>query len=358
MSEPAVSEVVIDAKVILQIIKHGQDDSRSCDGLDGYICGLLENGVTHVTTSFRNLNSQDIGDDDYHHVVARYQEGMLRSLRKENQDHIIVGLYKKCTNFNIFSKAEDLNQLKAFQKANDTKCQNGTVIIVYDEHRMSNGDFGIRAYRISKKGMKMYDEVKDNDSKAFAVSSVKKANLDYNEILEELPISIKSSNLMNCMLHQVENDRLAALERNVTGTLNSQVCRNKYNDELVPPAYSLACTSNIEEQAELMKESIEEVSKETKRFLDNQRSLYVATGNKNRKMNEIRMKNEALLAAGKPIEEITEEEINKMVRMPEEYNRLHGMVLSYQSNVFCDSVKNISAGNIGKLFVAQGLQDE
>merc|ERR1712158_279676 len=37
-----------------------------------------------------------------------------------------------------------------------------------------------------------------------------------------------------------------------------------------------------------MKESIEEVSKETKRFLDNQRSLYVATGNKNRKMRSTR----------------------------------------------------------------------
>ena len=355
-TEP-VTQVLIDVKVVLQIIKHAEDDSRNCDGLDGFLTGLPEDGTTHITHSFRNLNSQDIGEDDYHNCVSKYQDGMLKSLRKENQDHMIVGLYKKISNFNFLTKADDLNEVRDFQKRNDKSCNNGTVMIIYDEHRMSNGDFGMRAFRVSKKGMQMYEET-TSDSKAFSVSNVKKATLNYDEILEELPIVIQSSNLMNCMLHQVENDRIAQLEMNVNGTLNSQVCQNKFGDKLVAPAYSLACTSNIEHQAELMRESIEEVSKETKKFVESQRQLYIATSQKNRKISELRVKNETLISEGKEPLPINEEEIDKQVRMPEEYNRLHGMVLSYQSNIFCDSVKNISAGNIGKLFVADGLQDE
>lgn len=354
----AVKEVHIDVKVVLQIIKHGQDDSRNCDGLDGFLTGLPEDGITHVTHSFRNLNSQDIGEEDYHNQVSRYQTNMLTKLRKENQDHIIVGLYKRTSNFGFFSKAEDLNELKNFQKSNDSKSCNGTIMLVYDEHRMSNGDFGMRAYRISKKGMKMYEEATANGTKAFSVSNVKKNKLSYDEILEEIPISIKSSNLMNCLLHQIENDRQDQLERNVNGTLNSQICRTRFGDQLVTPAYTLACTTNIENHTELMRESIEEVSKETKKFLDNQRNLYSATNKKNSIINRMNMENEQLIREGKEPKPIKEEDIDKQVRMPEEYNRLHGLVLSYQSNIFCDSVKNISAGNIGKLFLADGLQDQ
>jgi len=204
----------------------------------------------------------------------------------------------------------------------------------------------------------MYDEATSDGTKPFSISNVKKHRLSYDEILEEIPITIKSSNLMNCLLHQIENDRQNQLERNVTGTLNSQICKNRFGDQLVTPAYSLACTSNIEEHTELMRDSIDEVSKETKKFLDNQRNLYQATTKKNNLLSRLRMENEQLEKEGKEKKPINEDEIDKQVRMPEEYNRLHGLVLSYQSNIFCDSVKNISAGNIGKLFVAEGLQDE
>jgi len=357
--ERPVKAVCIDVKVVLQIIKHGQDDPRTCDnGLDGFLTGLPENGITNVTQSFRNLNSQDIPEEDYNNQVNKYQTNFLTKLRKGNQDHIMVGFYKKTSNFNIISKAEDLNDMYEFQKRNDATSGNGTVMLAYDEHRMSNGDFGMRAFRISKKGMDMYEEATENNTKPFSISNVKKNKLSFDEILEEIPISIKSSNLMNCLLHQIENDRKNQLERNVTGTLNSQICRNRFGDQLVTPAYSLACTTNIEDQTEAMKESIEEVSKETKKFLDNQRNLYQATSKKNNIINKLRYENEQLIAEGKEPKVINEDDIDKQVRMPEEYNRLQGLVLSYQSDIYCDSVKNISAGNIGKLFVADGMQDQ
>lgn len=51
-------------------------------------------------------------------------------------------------------------------------------------------------------------------------------------------------------------------------------------------------------------------------------------------------------------------EIEKQVKMPEEHNRLNGMVHAYQANVFSESVKNLSAGTIGKLFLSEKVVDQ
>ena len=48
-------------------------------------------------------------------------------------------------------------------------------------------------------------------------------------------------------------------------------------------------------------------------------------------------------------------EIEKKVKMPEEHNRLGGMVHAYQASVFAESVKNLSAGNMGKLFLSEKI---
>jgi len=75
---------------------------------------------------------------------------MLEKLRKENQDSMVIGFYKRSSNFSFFNRTEDLTEILKFQKSSDQKALNGTVMLVYDETRMSNGDFGMRAYRISK----------------------------------------------------------------------------------------------------------------------------------------------------------------------------------------------------------------
>lgn len=352
-----VTEVTIDVKVVLQIIKHGSDGDDPCEHYDGFITGLRENNSTHVTNVFRKPSDIET-DDDYTATVQNYQNLYLQAFKDYDLEQEIVGFYKKASDMNIFSKVDDLKDWIEFQISADKNCMKGCVFIVYDEHRMSCGDFGMRAYRVSTQAIELYEKSLEAGARPFSLSTVKKNELNFEDILDELPINIKSSNLMNCLLLQMENERLESIENNATGNLNSQICRNKFGDELYAPAYTLACTSNIEAQTEKMKESVEEVSKETKRFLDNQRNLYAATNKKNQIMSAKRLKNEQLEKEGKEPEDINETDIDKQVRMPEEYNRLPGLVLSYQSNIYSDSVKNISAGNIGKLFVADKLQDE
>ena len=194
-----VDEVVIDAKVVLQIIKHADNDERSSPNcLDGYLTGFSDGGVTELTHSFRSLsNENSTNDDEFFKMSSSYQDNMLRRLREQNQDHILVGFYRKVPNFNFMTKSDDLLNLLDFQLVNDKANTNGTVMLVYDHIRMSSGDFGLRAYRISEKAMKMYAKTKlkvnKNVKNPFSVSFIQEAGLACDEILVEVPISIKSS---------------------------------------------------------------------------------------------------------------------------------------------------------------------
>merc|ERR1712178_36730 len=164
-----VDEVIVDAKVVLQVIKHAADDKRSSPNcLDGYLTGFSKDGVTEVTHSFRSLNAESFmaNDDEFNRQSAKYQENMLRRLRDQNQDHLLVGHYRKVTDFAFMTKPEELLNFIEFQMGNDQVSSTGTIMLVYDEKRMSQGDFGIRAYRVSKKAMELYWECsRENKSK-------------------------------------------------------------------------------------------------------------------------------------------------------------------------------------------------
>lgn len=362
-----VNEVIIDAKVVLQIIKHNTDDSRtSPNGLDGYITGYSQSGQTEVTHSFRSLNQDEHEDEDaYFKASAGYQDAMLRRLRDQNQDHILVGFYRKVANFRFMTKADDLVNLMDFQLTND-KINGSTVMIVYDGVRMSNGDFGLRAYRISEPAMTMYAKFQTErktkkGAKAttpFAVSNLQASGLSMGDMLVEIPISVKSSYLMNCLLLQMENCRMEDIEKETRGSLIGHSATTKNNIQYVAPAYTIANATHLQQQTSLLKDCVEAVNTDTHTFFNSQRNLHNATIKKHQIISQKERENTEAREKGLKPQTIDIAEIEKSVKMPEEHNRLNGMVHAYQANVFAESVKNLSAGTIGKLFLTEKVVDQ
>ena len=361
-----VNEVILDAKVVLQIIKHNNDDSRtSPNGLDGYITGFSHDGLTEVTHSFRSLNQDDHDDeDDYYRASAMYQDNMLRRLRDQNQDHILVGFYRKVANFRFMTKSDDLVNLMDFQLAND-KTNGSTVMLVYDGVRMANGDFGLRAYRISEAAMTMYakfqQDRKKKNAKAttpFAVSNLQSSGLSMEDMLIEIPISVKSSYLMNLALQQMENCRLNDIEKETRGSLIGHSATTKNNIQYIPPAYTIANSTHLQQQTNLLKDCVEAVNTDTHTFFNSQRNLHNATIKKHQLISQKERENAEAREKGQKVQQIDIAEIEKTVKMPEEHNRLNGMVHAYQANVFAESVKNLSAGTIGKLFLSEKIVDQ
>lgn len=360
-----VNEVIIDAKVVLQVIKHNNDDNRtSPNGLDGYITGFSHDGVTEITHSFRSLNQDEHEDEDeYFRASATYQDHMLRRLRDQNQDHILVGFYRKVANFKFMTKSDDLVNLMDFQLTND-KINGSTVMIVYDGVRMANGDFGLRAYRISEPAMTMYAKFQADRKKAsktttpFAVSNLQASGLSMGDMLVEIPISVKSSYLMNCLLHQMENCRLNDIEKETRGSLIGHSATTKNNIQYVAPAYSIANATHLQQQTSLLKDCVEAVNTDTHTFFNSQRNLHNATIKKHQMISQKERENAEAREKGLKPQTIDVAEIEKSVKMPEEHNRLNGMVHAYQANVFAESVKNLSAGTIGKLFLTEKVTDQ
>jgi len=360
-----VSEVVVDAKVVLQIIKHGADDKRSSPNcLDGYLTGFSKGSVTEVTHSFRSMNAERFGqnDDEFNRISAQYQENMLRRLRDQNQDHLLVGHYRKVPNFAFMTKPEELLNFIEFQMGNDQVSSTGTIMLVYDEKRMSHGDFGLRAYRVSRKAMELYwdctrDKVKKSKA-PFVVSNVQDHNLTVGEMLIELPISVKSSWLMNCLLHQIESFRLDDIDRENSGSLFGRASTAKHESRLTAPAYTVASARVLQEQAEHMKNCVEDVHQHSNRFVQLQRNLHNATIKKHQIISTKERENAEREQNGEKVQAIDIAEIDKQVKMPEEHNRIGGMVSTIQANLFCESVKNISSGTMGKLFLAESVTDK
>jgi len=276
-----------------------------------------------------------------------------------------VGLYRKVQNFNFMTKPDDLLNFMEFQAANDQQSMQtgarGTIMLVYDEKRMSNGDFGLRGYRCSDKAMKMFQDHHKNQKKSskqknpFAVSNIQEHGLSVAELLVELPISIKSSHLMNCLMHQIENTRMEDIEKQASGSLTSRGGKAKYDSALMAPAYNIASTSNLQDQTELMKNCVEEVHADTGKFISLQRGLHNATIKKHQIIASKERENSERVANGDKPLNIDIDEIEKTVKMPEEHNRLGGMVHTFQANLFCEAVKNLSAGNMGKLYLAESV---
>jgi len=358
-----VNEVIIDAKVVLQIIKHNNDDNRtSPNGLDGYLTGFGENGITEVTHSFRSLSMDELDEDEYFRLSSTYQDNMLRRLREQNQDHILMGFYRKVANFRFMTRSEDLVNLMDFQLAND-KSNGSTVMLVYDGIRMANGDFGLRAYRISEAAMTMYAKYMAKTKKApkstpFAVGNLQAAGLSMEDMLVEIPISVKSSYLMNCLLHQMENCRLDDIEKETRGSLIGHSATTKNNIQYMPPAYTIANSTHLQEQTSLLKDCVEAVNTDTQTYFHAQRQLHNATIKKHQMISQKERENAEAQAKGGKTVPIDVAEIEKQVKMPEEHNRLNGMVHAYQANVFSESVKNLSAGTIGKLFLSEKVVDQ
>merc|ERR1712048_1116772 len=78
--ENCVSEVTIDVKVVLQIIKHGSDGDEPGEHYDGFITGLRENNSTHITNVFRKPSDIET-DDDYAATVQNYQSLYLQAFK-------------------------------------------------------------------------------------------------------------------------------------------------------------------------------------------------------------------------------------------------------------------------------------
>uniref|UniRef100_A0A8C9F2L7 Eukaryotic translation initiation factor 3 subunit H n=1 Tax=Pavo cristatus TaxID=9049 RepID=A0A8C9F2L7_PAVCR len=217
-------------------------------------------------------------------------------LRHVNIDHLHVGWYQS-TYYGSFVTRALLDSQFSYQHAIEE-----SVVLIYDPIKTAQGSLSLKAYRLTPKLMEVCKE------KDFSPEALKKANIAYENMFEEVPIVIKNSYLINVMLWELEK-KSAVADRHELLSLA----------RLPKHCCILFLLLFFQYQQRRQQENLQRQSR-----------------------------GEAPLP---------EEDINKLFKPPQPPARMESLLIAGQINTYCQNIKEFNAQNLGKLFMAQALQD-
>lgn len=260
-------------------------------------------------------------DDDFDEMS--YQIEMMRKLRDVNVDHFHVGWYQS-TFLGSF-----LNKTFVESQFNYQKSIEESVVIVYDPLQTNQGMLSFKAYRLTKKLMDLYSSGEKN----FTPEGLTQKGISFNNLLEEVPVTIKTSNLVNTLITEIE--------------------------EASPPAVkeeflSLATGSYLEKNVQLLIEGADELCQDSQKLHNYQRNVarqqQQIDAYKQRRMQE----NEMRKQRGDSL--LPEEDVNKIYRPQQPPPRLENLLSTAQIATYCDHLNEFASQSFSKLFIAESVQ--
>jgi len=184
-----IKEVHIEGLAMMKIVKHCHESLPSM--VQGALLGLaVGGGVLEVTHAFPNPAGKN--DDD---IDEEYQIEMMRMLREVNVDNNCVGWYQSMY-LGIYSTTSVLENQFSYQ----TDVSPNSVVILYDPLQTANGNFCLKAFRLSDKCVEM--------KKSGRNDFIKPSN-----IFEELPVKCTNPSLATALLQDWTPKSDIALDR-------------------------------------------------------------------------------------------------------------------------------------------------
>merc|ERR1739838_248363 len=186
--DSSIEAVQIEGLVALKIVKHCHEEGAG-EIAQGVLLGLLVDKTLEITNCFPSPKADDEEINDFH-----YQIDMMRKLRDVNVDHFQVGWYQS-TFLGSFLNRNFVESKYHYQKSIEE-----SVVIVYDPLQTNQGMLAFKAYRLTPKLMELYESGEKN----FTPEGLSKKSIDYNNLIEEFPVNIKTSNLINTLIAEME----------------------------------------------------------------------------------------------------------------------------------------------------------
>ncbi|KAG7364998.1 JAB1/Mov34/MPN/PAD-1 ubiquitin protease [Nitzschia inconspicua] len=290
--EGRVDKVHIDGLALMKIVKHCHEALPNM--VNGSLLGLaLDSGVLEITHSFPNPDSGKAGpnpDDAF--IDEEYQMEMMRMLREVNVDNNCVGWYASMY-LGIYSTPNVLENQFSYQ----TDLSPNAVVILYDPLQTANGNFCLKAFRLSDTALKMKEEGRNNF-------------LEPSQIFEELPVTCTNPTLTTAMLQD--------------WTPASDLDLDRLDASTQP---------YLEKHLELMCGWVDELAAEQQKFQYYTRQLARSSGG-----------NKGKIAAGWASSEAP--------------RRMESLLLTNQIEEYCVQMDKFTGGGLGKLFLTGGLHKE
>ncbi|XP_019787662.1 eukaryotic translation initiation factor 3 subunit H isoform X2 [Lagenorhynchus albirostris] len=316
--DSAVKQVQIDGLVVLKIIKHYQEEGQGTEVVQGVLLGLVVEDRLEITNCFPfPQHTEDDADFD----EVQYQMEMMRSLRHVNIDHLHVGWYQS-TYYGSFVTRALLDSQFSYQHAIEE-----SVVLIYDPIKTAQGSLSLKAYRLTPKLMEVCKE------KDFSPEALKKGNITFEHMFEEVPIVIKNSHLINVLMWELEKKSAVA---------------DKH--ELL----SLA-SSHLGKTLQLLMDRVDEMSQDIVKYNTYMRNTSKQQQQKHQYQQRRQQENMQRQSRGEP--PLPEEDLSKLFKPHQPPARMDSLLIAGQINTYCQNIKEFTAQNLGKLFMAQALQE-
>ncbi|KAF2833193.1 Mov34/MPN/PAD-1 family protein [Ophiobolus disseminans] len=346
--------VQVDALVAIKI---ATASGRSFPSLaTGSLVGMEKNGVLEITNSFPYPEVSAAQTDGQNNDSAAslaagaprlkaniaYGNEMIKFLREVNVDANNVGWYTSTSMGNFVNLNTIENQYFYQSQLNER-----TVALVYDVSRSSQGTLNLRAYRLSPSFVTAYKEGK------FTTESLQKSSLRYQDILVELPVTVRNSHLLTSLLHQLPSE---APKEELTFPPNLAALQQDPNTPLPPlfpnyDALDLSIDPFLEKTCDLLLESIENHHTELNNYQYYQRSLAREQTKITAWQQKRKAENAARTASKQPL--LPEDEWQRLFKLPQEPSRLETLLNSRQVEQYSRQVDGFAAGVTSKMFAVK-----
>jgi len=315
--ETVIESVQIEGVVVLKIVKHCHEEGAG-EIAKGVLLGLLVDKTLEITNCFPSPKAEDEEINDIH-----YQIDMLRKLRDVNVDHFQVGWYQSAFLGSFVNRNFVESQFR-HQKSSEE-----SVVIVYDPLLTNQGMMSFKAYRLTPKLMSLYESGELN----FTPKGMSKAGIEYTDLIEEYPVTLKTSNLMNALIAEMEFISPPAVKEDFL---------------------SLATGSYLEKNIHLLIEGTDGLCQDAQKLHNHQRDVARQQQHIDNYKQKRAADNESRKLRGEP--PLPEEDINKLYRPQQPPLRLDNMLTTAQIGTYCDHLGEYATQSFGKFFIAENVQ--
>jgi len=312
-----IESVQIEGLVALKIVKHCHEEGPG-EISQGVLLGLLVDKKLEITNCFPHPRGED---DDYDEV--QYQIEMMRKLRDVNVDHFHVGWYQS-TFLGSFLNRNFVESQYHYQRSIAE-----SIVLVYDPLQTNQGMLSFKAYRLTKKLMDLYASGEKN----FTPEGLSQKGISFANLLEEVPVAIKTSNLVNTLISQIEE----ATPKTGSGEF-----------------LSLATGSYLEKNVHLLIEGADELCQDAQKLHNYQRN--VARQQQQIDTYKQRRTQDNDLRKQRGEAPLPDEDINKIFRPIQPPPRLDNLLATAQIGTYCDQLNQFGSQSFSKLFIAEQVQ--
>jgi len=326
--EDNLEAVQLEGLVLLKILKHCHENVPKV--VTGQLLGLQYGETVEVTNCFPFRATEDEDDEERDPEDQAGDEqaqlDMMKSLQQVNVDSNTVGWYQSAY-LGSFVKESTIAHQAAFQEALPS-----SVLLVYDAARTCKGRLALKAYRLTKAFMALYQE----DGTHITQKRFTEAGVVSSDIFEEIPVKVHNSHLVHAYLYELRDNK----------DFNCDF--DRLNLSVTPEL-----TQNVTSLDSIVDAWVEQQQNYQfyQRQCNRQNAAQAAYQAKKKQENMQRR------LAGK--EEVEEENYQKhhLWKPIDQPSRLHSHLISHQMEQYCKNITDAATQGFNKMFVTEGLHN-